>query len=97
MSERTKKFSDELDELITDGELVGSAMEHGCEPKQFRKVYLEVFKGDEGKLEKFIKKLPSFSTSYQKWYSKSQAIIKQVLPDRLSDFVSHYEFQRVRK
>jgi hypothetical protein len=98
MSERTKKFSDELDQLIKDGEFLGLAMEYDCKPEQFRNVYLEVFKGDKDKLDDFIgKKLPSFIDSYQKWYSRSQAVVKQVLPDRLSDFVSHYEYTRVRK
>ena len=66
-------------------------------PERVREAYLEFFKGDEAKLNEFIKELPSFGDSYQKWYSKSQAVIKQVLPDRLSDFASHYEFPRVRK
>ncbi len=66
-------------------------------PKQFRESYLIGFKGDEDKLDGFLKNLPNFRASYQKWYSKSQAVIKQILPDRLSDFVSYYEYPRVRK
>lgn len=97
MSERTKKFSDELDELVTDGDFLAMAMNYDCMPESFREAYLEVFKGDEDKVDDLTKKLPSFSSSYQKWYSRSQAVIKQVLPDRLSDFVSHYEYPRVRK
>jgi len=97
MSDRTKKFSDELDELIKDGEFLEMAIEYDCKPEQFRRGYLKVFEDDEDKLEAFIKKLPSFGSDYQKWYSKAQALVKQVLPDRLSDLTSHYEFPRVRK
>lgn len=97
MSERTKKFSDELDQLVSDGDMLQFAIEFDCMPEQFRGAYLKKFDGDETKLDEFIKKLPKFNNSYQKWYSKSQAVIKQVIPDRLSDFVSHYEFQRARK
>lgn len=97
MSERTKKFSDELDQLVSEGELLSFAMEYSCKPEEWRKAYLESFKDDEIKLEEFIKKLPKFDSSYQLWYTKSQAVIKQVLPHRLSDFVSHYEYPRVRK
>src|SRR5688500_15331152 len=41
--------------------------------------------------------LPLFSRSYQKWYSEALAVIRQLLPDRLSDFQSHYEVPRNRK
>ncbi len=97
MSDRTKKFEDELEELIKEGEMLAMAMEYDCKPQRFKDAYSSVFKGEADKLEKFIKNLPSFGRDYQKWYSKAQAVVKQVLPDRLSDFVSHYEHQRVRK
>ena len=38
-----------------------------------------------------------FENFYQSWYSKAQAVVKQVLPDRLADFLSHYEYPRTRK
>jgi len=51
----------------------------------------------EEKAKDFIKKLPKFGDKYQAWYSEAQALVKQVLPDRLSDFQSYYEYPRVRK
>jgi hypothetical protein len=36
-------------------------------------------------------------TYYQAWYSEALAVVKQVLPDRLQDFISHYEPARNRK
>jgi uncharacterized protein (UPF0332 family) len=45
----------------------------------------------------FIKKLPKFNEDYQAWYSEAKALIKQLLPDRLSDFVRHYEKPKPRK
>lgn len=51
----------------------------------------------EEKVDKYIKSLPSFKTKYQGWYSEAQALVKQVLPDRLTDFQSYYEYPRVRK
>lgn len=97
MTDRTKKFSDELDELIKDGEFLAWAIHYDCKPQHFRRVNLEVFEVDEDKLEAFIKKLPDFTSDYQNWYSKAQALVKQVLPDRLSDFKSYYEFTGSRK
>jgi hypothetical protein len=45
----------------------------------------------------FIKRLPSFNTTYQSWYSEAKAIVRQLLPDRLADFVRHYEKPKPRK
>ena len=41
--------------------------------------------------------LPSFNSEYQAWYSEARALIKQLLPDRLDDFVRHYDKPRHRK
>lgn len=97
MSERTKRFADELDELIKDGEMLTYAMQYDCMPDHFKKQYLTVFGGDEEELNVFLKKLPDFSAKYQAWYSKAQAVIKQVMPDRLADFVSYFEVLKGRK
>ena len=47
--------------------------------------------------KRIIEKLPNFIEQYQSWYSEALALVKQVLPDRLNDFKSHYEFPRDRK
>lgn len=97
MSERTKKFGDELDRLIKEGELLSLAMDFECSPKEFREAYLKAFDGDKDKLNTFIKKIPSFGEDYQKWYSEAQAVIKQVIPDRLNDFISYFDVPKGRK
>ena len=40
---------------------------------------------------------PSFYLDYQTWYSEAKALIRQLLPDRLEDFVRHYEKPKGRK
>ncbi len=97
MSERIKKFSDALKRLIAEGEKLYMAIQHDCHPQEFEDQLNELFKNDEEEVEKYLKALPSFNDDYQKWYSEAQAVIKQVLPDRLSDFISFYEYPRVRK
>lgn len=97
MSERTKKFSEELEGLIKEGEKLCLAMQYKCIPDDFKKAYLGIFSGDKKKLEEFLEKLPDFETEYQVWYSKAQALIKQVLPDRLADFISYFEAPKGRK
>ena len=41
--------------------------------------------------------LPSFKDEYQSWYSEAKALIRQLLPDRLSDFTRYYEKPKSRK
>lgn len=41
--------------------------------------------------------IPSFKFHYQTWYSKSYRLIKQIIPDRATDFSNLYEYPRVRK
>ncbi|SOC45328.1 hypothetical protein SAMN05892877_1156 [Rhizobium subbaraonis] len=97
MSERTKKFAEELDKLIHDGEMLMWAMEYNCNPSHFRKTFLQALDGNEKKLDELLKSLPNFGSEYQGWYSKAQALIKQVIPDRLADFISYFEIPKGRK
>jgi len=41
--------------------------------------------------------LPNFRTDYQSWYSESLAVLRQVLPDRVQDFIRHYAKPASRK
>jgi hypothetical protein len=38
-----------------------------------------------------------FAEAYQSWYPKAKVLVKQLLPDRLPDFVRHYEKPKPRK
>lgn len=42
-------------------------------------------------------KLPNFKSDYQSWYSEAKLMVKQLLPDRLDDFVRYYEKPKTRK
>lgn len=95
MSEKSDKFAAELSELIFQGENLQNAIQYECLPKQFREAYGRV--ADKKTLDEFIKKLPKFGDKYQPWFSKAQAVVKQVLPDRLQDFNSYYEYPKPRK
>jgi len=64
-----------------------------CYPKEVETHLKQM--GDKAKA--YIAALPSFSEAYQAWYSESKVLIKQLLPDRLDDFVRHYENSRIRK
>lgn len=42
-------------------------------------------------LKKHKIKLPSFEEEYDSWYSEALALVKQLIPDRLNDFVKQYK------
>lgn len=97
MSERTKKFSTELDTLIIRGDALLMAIQYECQPKEFKAQVTELFKDDKDKIEKYLKNLPNFKSDYQAWYTEAQAVIKQVMPDRLADFISYFDVPKGRK
>jgi len=84
------KYKKDLERLIAKGELLLMAIRCECFPERVKKAL--------GKnAEEFIKKLPRFRDEYQAWYSEAKVVIKQLLPDRLDDFVRHYEKPKSRK
>lgn len=95
MSERSKKFLSELEKLIDQGLLLDIAMKIACSGREATE-QIAAKLGKE-KAKEYISKLPNFRDDYQKWYSEAQAVIKQVLPNRLLDFQSYYEHPKPRK
>ena len=95
MSAKTKKFEEQLNDLIIKGKLLDTAIRHDCYKDTITQ-QLEKSLGKE-KAKIYIDNLPKFSEEYQSWYSESLALVKQVLPDRIADFSSYYEYPRVRK
>ena len=96
MSERLKRFGDELDKLINDGILLSHAMQFHSFPDQAMK-RLRDEEESEIAIQKFTRNLPNFYSEYQIWFSKAYAVVKQVLPDRLTDFTSFYELPAARR
>ncbi|MCR9224054.1 MAG: hypothetical protein NXH70_08280 [Hyphomonas sp.] len=97
MSERSNKFTDELIELVNLGGKLLNAIQKEFFPVEFEEQCIESFGGNEEEMSAFLEALPNFKIEYQAWYSKAQAVVKQILPDRFSDFVAYYEYPRVRK
>jgi len=94
MISNLEKYKKDLDRLISDGDGLFNAIQFECYPGEFK---LQVKKVLKEKYDQFIKALPSFRDKYQFWYSESLAIIKLLLPDRISDFVKLYEKPKSRK
>jgi hypothetical protein len=90
MLSNLEKYKKDLETLVQNGDLLFMAIQNECFPEQFKKALGENAKD-------YIKSLPNFRTEYQTWYSESKVLIKQLLPDRLSDFERHYEKPKTRK
>lgn len=98
------RYKKDLDSLIEKGNLLFASMQAECFPEQ-AKSQLKEDLAKKGlaknalrtKMRQILEALPSFKTTYQSWYSEAKTLIRQVLPDRLSDFGNHYEKPKSRK
>jgi hypothetical protein len=113
MSTNMDRYKKDLNALITKGGQLENSMQYECDPKAFEAevkkqiatnphVAKELGEPVDTKqvtanVSKYLKELPSFTRTYQSWYSEAKALIRQVLPDRLADFARHYETPKPRK
>lgn len=91
MTSNLDRYRSDLEALLKEGERLSAHMRQIpliAELKRRGKPNAEL----EALHDKF-----DFSSAYQRWYSASKALIRQLLPDRLDDFVRHYEKPRQRK
>ena len=91
-----ERYQSDLDSLIADGETLLLSMGKYCDSEEFLRHLTERL-GDEADARELMDGLPVFPEAYQSWYSEAKAVIKQLLPDRLQDFVRHYERPKSRK
>ena len=94
MTTNLDRYKKDLSELIKKGNKLHNAIQFYCLPKEFTKQVIDEL-GD--KADEFIANIPSFLDDYQKWYSEALVLIKQLLPDRLIDFIRYYEKPKGRK
>ena len=90
MYSNIEKYKKDLELLNDRGELLHLAIWYECHPENITEALGE-------KAKELIENIPNFKVEYQVWYSESKALIKQLLPDRLADFVRHYEKPKPRK
>jgi hypothetical protein len=93
MISNIERYKNDLNALLLKGDLLENSIQLECLPKEFTKAVKSSL-GD--KADDFIKSLPSFTTEYQSWYSEARILIKQLLPDRLVDFIHFYEKPKSR-
>lgn len=94
MNTNISKYKSDYNKLIELGSALCNSMKLECFPEDFKKSAKNVYKE---KVFEYLKSLPDFKSSYQVWYSESKIVIKQLLPDRLDDFIRYYEKTKTRK
>ena len=88
MASNINKFEKDLESLIATGSLLNSSMQKESREKEFEEHVGKIYSPEEAK--KYLKEIPDFRSVYDSWYSESLVLIKQLLPDRLNDFISFY-------
>ena len=94
MASNLDRFKADLDKLIKKGASLHLAMQYACFPEKVEAALKEQLKD---KTTQYLKDLPNFDSEYQRWYTESQAVIRQLVPDRLADFARYYEKPKARK
>jgi len=91
-----EKYKNDLKQLIEKGNKLDVSIKYECFPEDIEKQIRTALK-DAKKTKDYIRELYSFKSEYQSWYSESLVLIKQLLPDRLSDFTRLFEKPKTRK
>jgi hypothetical protein len=95
MISNLEKYKKDLERLISEGILLSISIRKECYPEEFEK---ENKKGRNKKeYDNYVTLIPRFSSKYQNWYSESIYVLRQILPERLPDFVKLYEKPKNRK
>jgi hypothetical protein len=93
MISNLEKYKVELEKLIDHGELLLASINFECNPKKataYNKFFINFYGRN-------VSTRPVFKEQYQSWYSESLVLVKQLLPDRLQNFISYYEKPKNRK
>ena len=89
-----ERYRKDLEKLIETGRSLIDAMSYECGIEGFIPLVEEEL---GNKASEYLDNLPNFSVEYEAWYSEAKVLIRQLLPDRLDDFVGHYEKPKTRK
>lgn len=86
-----EKYNDEIKNLVRTGNFMDTDL-------HFRTISDEEKDKFTEKEKAVLKKVNgSFEKSYQSWYTESIALVKQLIPDRLKEFISLYQTDNKRK
>ncbi len=90
------KYKKDVEELVSKGEILFHIMGIQFLPEQYNPILKKKY-GSKKELDKFLNSLSDFRSEYQGWYSEALVLLKQLLPDRLDDFIYYYKKPKTRK
>jgi hypothetical protein len=96
LSIQKEKFKADLESLIEKGGQLQNALTKENYSDQWQEALEKAFP-DKKERDKFEKSVPSFKSEYQIWYSEAKALVSQLIPHRLDDFIRHYQKPKSRK
>jgi len=95
MTTNLDRFKQDIEHLVQRGLILKLAMQR---ERQGDEAFVSWLKESKvAKTEVLLKETPEFKSEYEAWYSESLALLKQVLPDRVQNFISMYEKPKGRK
>ncbi len=94
MISNLEKFKTDLKELLRSGDRLLLSLQFESYPEEFEKQLKPKLKA---KYEDYVKKIEPFKLGYQIWYSEALVMIRQLMPDRVNDFIKYYEKPKTRK
>jgi hypothetical protein len=97
MSSNIDRYKTDFERLRKQATLIEQAFAHYAYGKEYEAAVLKSVDGDKKAAKAHLDALPDFTQSYQAWYSECIAVLKQLLPDRLADFIRLYEKPKGRK
>lgn len=93
MIKNIDSYKKDFDRLVDLGNTLQNSIKYECFPKLLKD---DFEKNHKEKAQDFLEEFPDFKTEYQSWYTESLVLIKQLLPDRLTDFIRYYEKPKTR-
>jgi len=94
MDTNINKYREDYNKLVGLGNDLYNSIQYDYYPEEFKNQAKKIYKD---KIAEYLESLPNFRLKYQAWYSESKILIKQLLPDRLDDFIRYYEKPKTRK
>lgn len=92
-----EKYRKDLDALISESSTVSTSLLKQAYGAEFEELILKQQGMDKTKAKKELDSIKPFVEVYHHWYSEALILVKQLLPDRLADFIRLYERPKTRK
>jgi len=97
LSNNIEQYKKDFERLLKNADSVHQSFVYWCDKENYEEAVVNAYNGDKDKIKAHLDSIPDFTKVYQAWYSECLALIKQLLPDRLSDFIRYYEKPKGRK